>query len=373
MPLSPDFEAAFAAYLGVGRALAAPSARWGLFHLLRGLELRPGDEVLVPAFTYFAVPAAVRRAGLKPVFVDLAPRTLAMDPERLRQSLSPRSRVVIPTHLSGLICDLGAIVGVAREHGLAVIEDCSQSLGGKFQGRWAGAWGQAAYFTFGITKHFTTLGGAMVVAQDHALAEDCRRSMGSAARPRAPWPGLIKALLMKAATSPPAFPLTCATLRSGFGGRIVERLFSEPAAPLGDPDGGFAFHPIQAALGLRQLRRLQARNRLRRGLALRLRELVSEIPGVTVPRLHPQAEDIFSTCPVFVRDKERVRRVLLEEGIDSSAGYMDDCSSLELFPESRKDCPEAARVKREVLYLPLYADLPPGALAGVARALRRAV
>ncbi|MCX5795286.1 MAG: DegT/DnrJ/EryC1/StrS family aminotransferase [Elusimicrobia bacterium] len=371
---SGDFAQALARYLAVPHAIAAQSARWGLYHLLRSLELEPGDEVIVPALTYFAVPAAVVRAGLKPVFADIGPDGLTIDPEAARRSLTPRTRAIIPTHLSGFICDLGSICALARERGLTVIEDCAQSLGGKFQGKHAGAWGQAAYFTFGVTKHMTTLGGALVVTHDDALAQRLRRAAESPALPPFPAAALAKALAMKCATSALGFPFTYAALRASAwaGIDLVDRLFAEPEALLGEPLAG-ALHPAQAELGLLQLAALDERNRRRRRRGLQLCELLRGIPGVRVPRSHEGAEDIFSTCPVFVADKERVRRALLRRGIDSSAGYLQDCSALELFGADRRACPHAARAKREVLYLPLYAELSESDAAYVADGVRKAV
>ncbi|MDD5628874.1 MAG: DegT/DnrJ/EryC1/StrS family aminotransferase [Elusimicrobia bacterium] len=371
---SEEFARALERYLDVPHAVAAHSARWGLYHLLRGLGLREGDEVLVPALTYFAVPAAVVRAGLKPVFVDIQPDSLAIDPEAARRSVTGRTRAVIPTHLSGFICDLAAVCALARERGLTVIEDCAQSLGGAFRGRRAGAWGEAAYFTFGVTKHMTTLGGAMVVARDEVLARGLRRAAQSPVLARLPAAALLKAAVMKCATSGPGFPLTYAGLRlcAGAGLDAVDLLFAEPPAQLGEPRAG-AFHPAQSALGLLQLASLDARNQRRRERALQLYGLLRAIPGVRVPRSQEGAEDVFSSCPVFVPGKERARQELLRRGIDSSLGYLQDCSALEMFAEQRRECPNAARAKREVLYLPLYEELAESDVELVADRLRRAL
>lgn len=153
------FEQRLAQYLGVKYAIRVPSGRWGLYYILKSLNLKEGDEVILPAFTYFAVPAAIVKLGLKPVFVDISSANFNIDVKKIRENITSRTRAIIPTHLCGFVCEMDEILDISNKYNIAVIEDCAQSLGAEYKNKKAGSWGDAAYFTFGITKNFTTLGG----------------------------------------------------------------------------------------------------------------------------------------------------------------------------------------------------------------------
>ena len=138
------FEQGFARYLGVKYAIRMPSARRGLYHILKSLNLKEGDEVIIPAFTYFAVPAAVIKAGLKPVFVDISAVNLNIDPEKIEENITTKTRAIIPTHLCGFACGMAEILDIAGRHNIFVIEDCAQSLGAEYKNNKLGSLGSAA-------------------------------------------------------------------------------------------------------------------------------------------------------------------------------------------------------------------------------------
>ncbi|HYC71131.1 MAG TPA: DegT/DnrJ/EryC1/StrS family aminotransferase [Opitutaceae bacterium] len=172
------FEREFAAYLGVAGAAGVANGTDALELALRALGIGPGDRVATVANSVSATAAAIVATGALPVFVEIDPATMLMDPAALGRTLAsaPGIKAVIPVHLYGEPCDMGRIVALARERGVPVVEDCAQSHGATIEGRPAGAWGDLAAFSFYPTKNLPALGDAGAVAgRDPALMERVRR------------------------------------------------------------------------------------------------------------------------------------------------------------------------------------------------------
>lgn len=371
------FEHRFAQYLGVKHAMRVPSGRWGLYYILQSLKLKEGDEVILPAFTYFAVPAAIVKSGLRPVFVDIGPQNLNISIQEIKKNITGRTRVIIPTHLCGFVCGLDEILDIAHKHNIAAIEDCAQSLGAEYKGKKAGSLGKAAYFSFSMTKNFTTLGGSTVTTNDDLLADSIRRQIISIrlAGVKVLFSELLKGYIMKFATSPILFPAVYYGMRifSCFGIDIVDRIFREKNFSLGNLPVGGQLNSIQAELGLMQLNDLDRKNDMRMKRGLELYRRLKGIDNVQIPLLEHKAKNIFSSCPILFKNKIDIKRILLKKGIDVSAGYMQDCSRLDIFKEFRKDCPNASRAEDEILYFPVYAELTNSEAIYIAEAIRQAV
>jgi dTDP-4-amino-4,6-dideoxygalactose transaminase len=168
------FESELAAYVGVKHAIGVADGTMGLLLPLLALELKPGDEVLVPSHTFVASAAAIHHAGGTPVLVDCGPDHL-IDPASVRRKLGPRTRGIMPVQLNGRTADMAEIGAIAREHGLFIVEDSCQALGSKFQGRCAGTFGIAGSFSFYPSKTLGCFGdGGAVITNDDAMAERVR-------------------------------------------------------------------------------------------------------------------------------------------------------------------------------------------------------
>ena len=175
------FEKAFAGYCGVEHAVGVASGTDALELALRAVDIGPGDEVLTVANAGVPPVAAITLAGATPVFVDVDPESLTMDPERAASAVTPRTRAILPVHLYGRCAELGPLVDLARRHGLRVIEDCAQAAGAVYHGRRAGAVGDAGCVSFYPTKNLAAMGdGGIVVTRDSELATRVRmlRSYG---------------------------------------------------------------------------------------------------------------------------------------------------------------------------------------------------
>lgn len=161
-PFVRQFEAQFSAFTGAACSVATSSCTTALHLAVRCLDLRPGDEVIVPAFTWISTANVVEYAGARPVFCDIDLATFNLDANLLEDLLTPRTVGIIPVHLFGLCADMDAIQAVARRHGLWVVEDAACGLGARQRGRHAGTFGEAGCFSFHPRKAVTTGEGGML-------------------------------------------------------------------------------------------------------------------------------------------------------------------------------------------------------------------
>ena len=240
-PKVAEFERMVAELTGSRHAFATSSCTTALHLALVALGIGPGDEVLVPDFTFPATANVVVQQGAVPVLVDIDLQTYNVDPEDLARHVTPRTRAVMPVDLFGLAADMGPVTALAAEHGLAVVEDAACALAATYYGRQCGSLGDLGCFSFHPRKVVTTGEGGMVVTDRDDLAERFR------------------------------------LLRSHGGVRRDDRFTFE--------DAGFNYRlsDVQAAIGIAQMRRLPELVAQRRRLAARLREELADVPRFTVP------------------------------------------------------------------------------------------
>ena len=183
--MGPDvgaFEGEVAKFAGVKHAIGVSSGTDAILLALMALDIKAGDEVLCPTFTFFATAGCIARAGATPVFVDADPITFNVDVADAARKVTARTKAIIPVHLFGQAANMDAVMELARKHNLAVIEDGAQSLGAKYRGHHVGSIGAFGTYSFFPSKNLGALGDAgMVVANDDALAEKARllRTHGS--------------------------------------------------------------------------------------------------------------------------------------------------------------------------------------------------
>lgn len=233
-----EFEALFAEFHGARFGLACASGTAALELALKAAGIGPGDEVIVPPYTFLATASAPLLIGAVPVFCDIEPHTLNLDPDRLEEAITPRTRVIIPVHFAGLAADMDRILAVARRHGLFVLEDAAHAHGASSRGRMMGSIGDAGIFSFQASKNMTAGEGGLVLSNDAEFAELCNSYLWAGRKLGQPW---------------------YEHYRLGWNYRITE---------------------FQAALLIEQLRRLpeQTSKRMHNGLALSAQ--LADIPGI---------------------------------------------------------------------------------------------
>lgn len=159
-----EFEAEFAAWLGVKHVVSVSSGTDALKYALWALDLKPGDEVITTPLTFIATAEAIALVGAKPVFVDVEPETFLIDFRKIEEAITDRTRAIIPVHLFGSVADMDAINEIASKHNIAVVEDAAQAHGATYKGRKAGALGLSSTFSFYPTKNLSAFGEAGAVA-----------------------------------------------------------------------------------------------------------------------------------------------------------------------------------------------------------------
>jgi dTDP-4-amino-4,6-dideoxygalactose transaminase len=174
-PLVSKFEESIASYLGVSHAIGLASGTDALVLALRALEIGAGDEVILPAYTFFATAGTVMSVGAKPIFVDIDPLTYEIDVIQIKDRITPRTKAIIPVHLYGHPADMDPILKLAHAHGLKVIEDNAQAFGATYRGMKTGSLADIGSLSFFPTKNLGAFGdGGMAVTNDPKLAERLR-------------------------------------------------------------------------------------------------------------------------------------------------------------------------------------------------------
>jgi perosamine synthetase len=316
-PEVAGFEDEFSAYVDERQCVAVNSGTSALQLALMAIGLNPGDEVIVPSFSFAASANAVRLAGGQPVFADIESDYFTLDPESVAAAIGPRTRAIMPVHLYGHPADMTALQEIADQHGLAVVEDAAQAHGATWDGRPVGAWGTAGCFSFYPTKNMHSLEGGMVTTADAELARTVRllRNQGMEQR---------------------------------YANEIV--------------GANMRLTDVAAAVGRTQLAKLNGWNEQRRANAA---FLSAGLKGVLTPPVAPEATHVFHQYTIRVPDgrRDELQDGLKERGIGSAVYYPTPIHLLKPYllgnhPGNRDwELPETMRAADEVLSLPVYPGL----------------
>ncbi len=328
------FEREFAAYIGRRHGIGVASGTDALVLALRAIGVSSDDYVVTVPHTAVATVAAIELAGAKPLLIDIDPATCTMDASELARVLAaPPGRIacIIPVHLYGQAADLDAILPLARQHGVRVIEDCAQSHGATLGGRRLGSFGDLAAFSFYPTKNLGAFGdGGMILAEDDALAERVR------------------------------------VLRE-YGWR--ERYVSDIAGTNSRLD------ELQAALLRVKLAALDADNGRRRDIAAAYDEGFAGLP-LTLPARRARATHVFHQYVIRSSARDALRAALMRRGIGTNIHYPVPVHRQPAYAARLATGPsglaESERAAREVLSLPIYPQLGAAAVGEVVAAMREA-
>jgi dTDP-4-amino-4,6-dideoxygalactose transaminase len=329
-PQVTAFEQAVAAYVGARHAVATTNCTTALHLALLCSGVGPGDEVIVPSFTFIATANVVLHAGATPVFVDIDPRTYNMDPALLEAAITPRTRAIMPVDQIGLAADLDPILEVAARHNLRLIEDAAPAIGATYHGRRVGSISPLTCFSFHPRKSITTGEGGMITTDDDALAARAR------------------------------------VLRSH--GASISDLARHQAATVmleeyGELGYNYRMTDIQAAVGIEQLKKVDWILERRRSLGERYTRLLAGIPGITPPYAPAEAPHTYQSYavrldPALWPPRDEVMGRMLARGIATRRGVM--AIHLEPYYQrrfGRIDLPVTEEATRQTMLLPLYATL----------------
>ena len=339
-PRVAEFEQRFAAYVGAAHAVATTSCTTALHVALAALRAGPGDEVIVPAFTWIATANAVAYTGARPVFCDIDPGTYNLDAGSLAAAVGERTVGLLPVHLFGRLAPMDAVLDIARRHGLWVLEDAACALGARRDGTHAGTLGAAGCFSFHPRKSITTGEGGMLVTADAELAQLAR------------------------------------SLRDHGGSRSSrERHGSQHSFALAEyAELGFNYRmtDVQGALGCAQLERADWLLAERARLAERYTSALADVDWLRLPEVPAGETHGWQSyvCRYAGDDRDRLMTRLEALGIATRAGTLA-VHRTALYREPGDACPAATAAERLTLALPLFPGLTDAEQERVVDALRR--
>lgn len=329
-------EDAIARYTGSAFGIGVSSGTDALLVALMAEDIGPGDEVVTTPYSFFATAGVIARVGATPVFVDIDPVTLNLDPGQVADSVTKRTRAIIPVHIFGQMAEMAPIMEIARSHGLVVIEDAAQAIGAEHEGRRAGSIGDYGCFSFFPSKNLGCFGdGGMVVTNDATRAER------------------VRALRVH-----------------GEGVKYHHRVVG----------GNFRLDALQAAVVRAKLPHLDGWSDARRANAAlyshHLGDLADREPSLlTLPGIVTDRH-VFNQYLVRVAERDRVREELTTAGIGTAVYYPLPLHLQECFAAlgyGRGDLPESERAADRAIALPIYPELTTDQVRTVAGALRDAL
>jgi dTDP-4-amino-4,6-dideoxygalactose transaminase len=318
------FEAAFATYTGTSQSIAVNSGTSALHLALLAAGIGPGDEVITVPFTFVATVAAVEYCGARPVFVDVDPQTLTMDPSRIESAITERTKAILPVHLYGHPADMDPILEVARRHNLVVIEDAAQAHGAEYKGRRIGSIGHMGCFSFYPGKNLGAYGEGGAVVTDN-----------------------------------PEFARTIRILRDWGAEKKYHHILK-----------GFNYRMegIQGAILGVKLPYLEAWTEARRAHAGAYRRHLAG-SGLELSVEAPSVRHVYHVFPVFTPQRDELQAYLGLKGIQTGIHYPSPVHLLPAYADLGHrvgDFPVSERAAREELSLPMYPELSESQILEVA-------
>jgi perosamine synthetase len=328
-PATRRFEAAMAARHDTAHAVAFANGTVALAAMYLAAGIGPGDEVIVPSFTFISTATSVLHVGATPVFADIDPETFCLDPADVARRVTPRTRAIVPVHYAGQAADIEELAAIAGDAGADLLEDAAEAHGASYRGRPVGSWGRAGMFSFTPTKNITTGEGGIVTTDDEAYADRMRRLRNHG----------MRALYVHD--------------ELGFNWRLSD---------------------IQAAVGACQVDRLDAILAAKRGIAGRLDALLAPVAGVRTPVVRDDRDHTYMLYTVRLPADRRdaVRDALADVGIETRV-YFPPAHRQPVFAGLATDLPVTDEIGASVLSLPVHARLTPSEVEEVAAAVAAAV
>ena len=356
------YQRQFAALFGAERAFAFWKGRVALYAILKAMGIGPGDEIIVPGYTCVMNVNPIKYLGAKPVYVDIEPATFNIDVNLLGDKITPRTKVIIAQHTYGYPCDMDAIMKIADQKDICVIEDCCLALGSKYKGQMVGTFGKAAYFSSQWNKPYTTGLGGMVITSDLELAgriqslRDSQMRRPSSGEAFMLWAQLVTYRLL-------IYPRTTALAQNLFRyltkkGAVVGSSSSSEFQPVMADDFFKSVSGVQARSGLRQLKKINKNNQHRKEIVQIYDQLLEQKGWRTLQFDSSITEPVMVRYPVRIDDKSEALEKAAGAGIELGSWFESPLhpieTPLDVYDYQRGSCPQAEKAAREVVNLPLH-------------------
>jgi dTDP-4-amino-4,6-dideoxygalactose transaminase len=314
-PMVTQFEKAYAKFVGAKEAIAVNSGTAALHLAVVAVGIKPGDEVILPSFTFVATAEAIVNVGAKPVFVDIDPETYNISPEKIEKAITKKTKAIVPVDLYGLSADMKPIKEIAEKHGLKIVEDAAQAHGAHYMGKPLGTYADIACWSFYASKNMMTGEGGMITTNDEELAEKIRlmRSHGEEEKYR--------------------------SIMLGYNYRMPE---------------------IEAAIGCVQLRRLSEFLAKRRENAERLTKKLKEAKELGLPKEPKGYKHSWYLFTVRLKrakrtERDRMAEELKRKGIGAEVYYSNPIHLMPFYKKFGKlKLPETEKAAEQVFSLPIH-------------------
>ena len=348
-PKTFQFEESFCKAVDSKYAIAVNSCTAALHLSLAALDIRKGDEVITTPFTFAATSEVVIHQNAKPILVDIDPKTYNIDPDKIENSITDKTKAIIPVHYAGHPCEMDEIMKIARENNLFVIEDAAHAIGTAYKDRLIGSIGDATCFSFYATKNLTTAEGGMVTTNNKDLAEKIR-------------------ILSLHGISKDAWKRY-----SSEGSWYYEILY---------PGYKYNMNDVQASIGIQQLKKLDAMQNRRNEIAETYNKSFKDIPEIITPKIEKYIKHAWHLYPLLINsDLQNINRnefieSLKSENIGTSVHFIP----LHLHPYYQKnhdfklgDFPIAESVYNREISLPIYPKMSDKDVMDVINAVKKTI
>jgi len=330
-PQLRKFEREFAKYTGSKYAVGVSNGTASLHLALKALGLKKGDEVIIPDITFVATANSVLLAGATPVLVDVNYDDMNISLDSIKQSITSKTKAILPVHLAGKICKMTQIKKIAKKNNLLLIEDCAHAIGTKLNNKHAGTFGNVGCFSFYPTKNFTTIEGGMVITNSKRIAEYVTSARSH---------GLTRSLADRYSKGR---PWDYDIINPGFNYRLDE---------------------IRASLGLSQLKRINSLNSKRFLASKYYSKQLEEIPGIITPEIFRNKEHTYHLYIIrikneFGQNRDVVFKELKKVGIHVSLHYkpLHRFSAYKNLTKTYGRLDNSEQIYKESLSLPLYPSI----------------
>lgn len=359
-----NFQNLFSSYISTKYAIVVSSARAGLALTLKAFNLKPEDEVILPAYTFHVIPAIIKSMGFKPIFVDVRKDTYNINVSAIKEKITNRTRVILATHILGQPCEIEDIVYLSKKYDIKVIEDCAHSCGAEYNGKKVGSFGDVGIFSFGIGKLMTCFGGGAIACNNVNIRNDLLKSLEGYRKcsRKEIVKKILKCTIFFLLTHPKIFPYAgYFAMRTAdfFNCDTLDRQPYEPVKLYDNfPESFYTkFTNLQAMVGIRQLSHLDEKiNRIIRNAEIYNKELAS-IKDIITPFVAPKTKHVYLYYRIRVKQPKRLKNKLLKYGIDTKLDDIAVCPELNIFLESDTNYQAAREISKTSLDLPCYSGL----------------
>jgi perosamine synthetase len=319
-----QFEKEFAHHCGSKHAVVVSNGTTALFLALKALDIKPGDEVILPSLTFAACSNVIVQTGATPIFAEVEDKTFGITAKSIMGKITPRTKAIMPVNLYGQSCNMSEIMKIAKDHNLKVIEDSSQTIGALHRGKKSGSRGDIGSFSFHPSKNMTTGEGGMLVTNDDSLRDSIRLLKSQ---------GMVKPAIKKHPSHERDF------LVFGYN---------------------FRFPEISSAIGISQLKALDVNNHKRQTLAKIYDEALNSVSAIRTPHIAPHNTHVYSLYTIKCQNRDGLMQYLEQHGISCLIRHPPvhlEYIYKKTFGFEEGYLPQTEAIAKEILSLPMFPAL----------------